>query len=224
MIELKISPLAEADLMENYGLKILEGIINKRYLKRIKDTLNKKELISELKKISEENKKELLKKKKSIYKEYNKLEKVYNNELGKIFGNSLKRYKVCYLTPVYKGIANVHGNSFFIQHDLKEKVFKYIFFHELTYLHYVDFIKKFKKNSETGRSLLMESIVHMIIFKTNIKRLLNIKIKYSHVEFIIKNKKFMKELEKIWKNREDFDSFLEGAIKLGKKTKKFVIC
>lgn len=223
-MKIKISPAAEANLMEAYGLEILEGIINKKYIKRIKNASNKDELTNEFKKIAEENKIELIKKKKEISKEFNKLEKNYNKELKKIFNRPLKE-KTCYLTAVYLGMANmVEGKSFFVRYDVEEKFFKYLFFHELTHLHYGDLIKKSKTKSEAGLSPIVESIAHLVIFKTKIKDILSIEIEYSTIAFVIRNKEFMKKIEGIWENRKSFNSFLEEAIKLNKEIKEVVIC
>ena len=69
----------------------------------------------------------------------------------------------------------------------------------------------------------MEGVAHLILFKSLIKNLFS-GIKYSEVVFVKKNSEFMKKLEKLWDNRENFKSFLEEAIKLNKKMKGVVIC
>ncbi len=223
-MKLELSPVAEANLMEAYGLKMLEDIINIKYLERIKNTKNKEELTNEFRKIAKENKEGLTKKRKEISKEFNKLEKSYNKELKKIFNQPVKE-QTCYLTAVYLGMANmVEGKSFFIRYNVEEKLFKYFFFHELTHLHYRDLIKKSKANSEAGLSPFVESITHLVIFKTKIKDILNIKIEYNTIAFVVKNEPFMKKMEGIWENRKSFSSFLEEAIKLNEETKEVVIC
>jgi hypothetical protein len=214
------SPKAEKEIIETFR-NDFNPISNKKYMKELENKKGK-ELEKSLKKINKENRNNINKKIKSIKGDYDKLENIYTKELEKIMGRKIKNKKTAYLTPLIMGIADVITRKrFFINHELENDLFKYVFFHELTHLHYADIIKK-DGNKKEFTSPFMEGIAHLIIFKTDIKKVLNIKIKYNRIHFIKKNKKFMEQLEKEWNKKKTFKDFVNKVTKIS--TKGVIIC
>ena len=226
MSNLKIKANAEEEaknlpsLVKLAGASILISSIRNIYWK-----VNRKELCIAIENLHSANKEKIVKIVKYYEVFWERTKKDYIKELKKIMGDDLNENKVFYISPsLWVNIADVTGrrNAFIVASEVQQNSLEFIFLHELTHLHYADFLKN-SKIKEAGKSSLMEGVAHLILFKSLIKNLFS-GIKYSEVVFVKKNSEFMKKLEKLWDNRENFKSFLEEAIKLNKKMKGVVIC
>jgi hypothetical protein len=222
LVEFKIDSKAEA---KNIPLIVGLGgyeILTREAFKMFEGK-TKKGLYPEVLKLHKKYNKELSKRKKNLEKDWKRVEKKYFLELEKIIGEKVKSKKTVFITSSLNGsIADVIGRkNCFINYKEKDSIVNYIVMHELTHLYYSDFIVKSKLN-EAGKSPLMEAVDHLILFKSPIKKF--VQNKYENIGFIYFNHKFMNELEKIWENRKDFESFLKEAIKIQRKYKNIKIC
>lgn len=199
------------------------SVLFKPFAKRI---INKKgnELFKEVSKIHKENYKELKKLRDYSEKNWWEIEKKYSKEMEKLTGHKLIQNKSCYFAPTIRGIADVLGRkNVFVGPWFNQETLNYVIPHELTHLHYTDFLYKVKLY-EAGESPLMEAVDHLILFKSPIKKLINSNMEYPGLPFVQQNPKFMKELETIWENKKDFKSFLKDAIKIQRKHKNVKLC
>ncbi|NCN86695.1 hypothetical protein GW932_02590 [archaeon] len=177
-----------------------------------------------------EKRKDLLDTKKDFHKIWEEIKKDYEKEISKILGIKLQNKK-CYISPTIGGLADVtSGKEIFIycfREPIKnieaKEVLKYLLLHELTHLYYRDKLKQINF-SEGMKASLMESIDHLILFYSPLKNLFHKQLKSKLVGFISKNYEFMKALEKEWKKRENFESFMYKAIEIDKKFPNVIIC
>jgi len=188
------------------------------------DNKTKRQLYPEVLKLHRKYKRELLTKKELIEKDWRKIEERYFLELHKI-GLSVNLNKSVYLSPsIQEDITDVISRkNCFINFREEKSIINYIVMHEITHLYYSDYISN-NNISEAGKSPLMEGVDHLILFKSPIKNLVNSTTKYEKLGFVKSNPKFMKELEKIWEKRKNFESFLGEAIKVQRRYKNIKIC
>lgn len=234
-MKFKIDPKVEAETIYAVLKKLhIDRIIQPVVLKKIKKKgklVTKKKILLEIEKFHAANRSELIKIKTFVPRFWKEVSKRYVYEIQKLLETKIDDDKTCYFTPTISGLADttvsgltqtrVGRKNIFIGLKL-EKVIDYIFLHELTHLHYSDKLMELgglKFFYKAGKAPLMEGVDHLIIFKTPIKHLLQSGVKYEKIQFVKQNRKFMKKLEKLWKDRENFESFLGEAIKLNENTK-----
>jgi len=219
-IDIKVEAKSLPGLVKLAGDWILISNIRERY-----GNISKEELFLEIKKLHDGNRGKFLRIKDYYEGLWDEFGSDYIKEMGKIMDCDLNDNKMVYIVPsLWVNIADVIGrkNVFIVSEETQQCALDFILLHELTHLYYADVLEKFNLR-EAGESSLMEWVAHLILFKTPIKKLF-CGIRYSEVSFVKKNLGFMKELEKLWENREDFKSFLEKAIELNKNTKGVLIC
>jgi hypothetical protein len=211
-IKFEISPKKEAENLPNLIKLAGREIIDPKFRGRLMNKSGKK-LYLELVKIHKEQKLNLIHIKELIGKNWKKVEKNYIKELGILTGQKIKQNKIVIIAPTINGaIADViRRKNVFIGTKFNDKILNYIAMHEITHLHYVDIVDKFKL-TEAWKSPLMEGVDHILLFRSPIRRLVNSKIKYRDIQFVHLNSKFMNSLERVWKARKDFKHFLEQAI------------
>ncbi|MFA5060780.1 MAG: hypothetical protein WC494_00490 [Candidatus Pacearchaeota archaeon] len=192
----------------------------------IRNLRGKKDVFNQIKKIHLDNKDRLKETKSKCEGILKEKEKKFLNELKTIFEVDLNNDKIVNINAFFDyNIANViDGKNIFINIWSKDWL-NYFLFHELVHLYYIDALEnlKFKEINEAVKSPLMEGIDHLILFKTPIKKLF-LTPNYEDVGFVVKNKKFMDELEEKWINGHSFNSFLKKAVKIQRKTKGVIIC
>ncbi len=223
-VEFKISPREEAKnlpkIFDLAGKWILTPSLRDRFSK-----MSEKEILLEVKRLHKGNKKRF-ENIKAIYEEmWKEVGKEYIKNIEKTLDWKIKDEKICYIVPsLWGNIADVLGkkNVFIVAAEVQQNPLDFIMLHELTHLYYSDIINKLKL-FEGGMSPLMEGVDHLILFKSPINKLFK-GIKYEENDFVRKNRKFMKELEKAWEKRENFKTFLEKAIKIQAKFPNVVIC
>ncbi len=222
-IEFKIDPKVEAKNIPKivglggYGMLTPEAF-------KIFEGKTQKELYSEVLKLHKQHKEWIIKKKRNLEKNWKKIEGDYLFELEKIMGSKPKADKIVYITSSLEySIVDVIGRKNCFIGKSWSSILDYIVMHELTHLHYVDFLSE-TNLGEAGYPPLMEGVDHLILFKSPIKNLIQSKIKYEDIEFVQSNPKFMKQLEKIWEQRQNFKSFLKEAIKVQRKFEDIKIC
>lgn len=215
-----------------YLVKNLSGerIIQPKVLEKVKlsgEFVSEERLISEIRKFHLENKEKISKNKRFFSSFWKKVGKRYTSEIEKVLEMKTNKNKIIYFAPSIYGIADVLGRkNIFIGLEW-EKELDYLFLHELTHLHYSDKIIQlggWKLFHKAAKSPLMEGIDHLIIFKTPIKDLIESDTRYENIGFVIRNRNFMRKLEKLWEERKNFKSFLKEAIKLNEKTRGVIIC
>jgi hypothetical protein len=223
-LDFKIDSVEEAKnipkLVRLAGKEILIPYLSKKY-----SNLSKKELSSEVVKLHIDNKKKFMKIKSIYEKIWKKIGKDYFRNIEKILGHISKEKKTCYIAPsLWINIADVLGkrNIFIVAAEVQQNPLDFLLLHELTHLYYAEIVDRLKL-PEAGRSPLMEGIDHLILFKSPMNKLFSSK-KYGDVEFIKQNPEFMGKLEKQWRIRNNFKSFLREAIKIQDKFPNVVIC
>jgi hypothetical protein len=201
-----------------------EGVLSPKYAKVI---FGKKgsELYTEILEIQKEEGEVLEDLRKYSENYWGRIEEKYFEYMEKLTYQKLDPKKRVYFSPIIKiGIADVRGReNVFIGTYFNKEDLNYIIPHESTPLHYTDIASKIKLHEAT-RSPLMEGVDHMIIFKSPITKILNMKADYKKLNFVRSNPEFMKELEDEWDNRKNFESFLKKAIEIQNKFKNVKIC
>lgn len=222
-VEFKISSIEEAkNLPELYNLGgnwVLTPSLRDRFSK-----MSKAEILIEVKKLHKGNKKRFKDIKSTYERMWEVVGKEYIKNIEKILNIKIKDKKTGYIAPsLWANIAEVKGrkNFFIVAVEEQQNPLCFILLHELTHLYYTDTL--FDLNLLGAfKSPLMEGVAHLILFKTPIKKLFKGK-RYEEEEFVLKNRDFMKDLEKVWKIRIDFKTFLKKAIEIQTKFYNFGI-
>jgi hypothetical protein len=223
-VEFKISPVEEAKnlpkIFDLAGKWILTPSLRERF-----STMSEKEILLEVKKLHKGNKKRFENIKAIYEKMWKEVGEEYIKNIEKILDWKIKDKKICYIVPsLWGNIAEVLGkkNCFIVAAEQQQNPLDFLMLHELTHLYYSDVLTNLNL-LKAYNSPLMEGVDHLILFKTPIKKLFKGK-KYEEVSFVVKNKKFMGELERAWEKRKNFKTFLEKAIKIQDKFPNVVIC
>jgi hypothetical protein len=222
-VEFLADPVAESKVMQ----KVLDWtggrVLAEPYKRRI-DGLFGSRLTDEISRIHEEQNEEINRKLQATRTEWGRIEGKYAGLFEKLTGYGPDLRKTCYIAPTILGFAEVSpGKRIFISSTLPQDSLNYLVPHEMTHLFYRDVMAKLN-NPEAMTPALMESVDHLILFKSPIYRLLNTSLKYENLGFIKKNPEFMKDLDKLWQERKEFSDFLAKAVSLAGKRKDIVIC
>lgn len=185
----------------------------------------KKQIYPVISKGYDKQKKELLLTRDFCIRYWGKIEKDFVNTMEILMGIKIKKAKICYITPsLVCSIADVLGRkNAYIRTGYTENQLSYIILHELIHLHYADALVELKLPKALN-SPLVEGVDHILLFKSKLRRLLPKTVKYSGQKFNQINKRFMGELNKAWKNRKNFKSFMLEAIEINSKFDNVIIC
>jgi len=220
----KINPKEEAknipDVLDLGGYGMLTSEAYKRFT-----WITKKQLYKEVKKLHKKYNKKLEKSRKFSVAYWNRIEKDFVKTLESLTKIKLEKNKVFYFTPSLRNsIADVRRRkNAYLRAGYNERQLTFMILHELIHLYYADFLIKLNLKKALV-SPLVEGVDYILLFKSPLKTLLHPSVTYNKQPFIQKNPQFMAELEKLWKNRESFESFLKKAIKLNENTKGVIIC
>ncbi len=179
---------------------------------------SKKEITNEVRKLHKGNKGRFNRIKRNYEKIWKSIGGQYIKIIEEILDFKIRDTKYCYIVlSLWVNVADVLGrkNIFIVSAEKQQNPLDFIMLHELTHLYYTDTLTKLRFAAGM-KSPLMEGIDHLILFKSPIKKLIK-GMKYEKIEFVKGNKEFMKELEKNWKKRKNFKTFLEKAIKIQSK-------
>lgn len=221
-IKFKHDPTIEAYTAKSLVDGGMKRLIVERLRERISE-LSALEIEKEILKISEENISEILEKLASSEKYWKGIEKRYSEIFRQTTGFSLDLDKTVYISSAILGFADTKYGRIFVDCSQPQNFLNYLIPHELTHLFYRDAMASLNEIKGMS-SALMESIDHLILFKSPISSLLHTSIKYKDRGFVRKNKEFMGKMEALWKKKTSFKDFIEKAIELESQTKEIEIC
>lgn len=224
-VKFKVDPKTEVkilpDLIDWASMWVVSGDVWKKLAWKTKSQIK-----VPIYNMHKHNKKKLVSDRDFVEKYWNSVEKYFVKIFEGITKKKIKKDKIVYFSPLISGaIADViTRKNAWIGKKFNNIQIQYIILHEMIHLYYADYLHEKNLIKQALISPLVEGIDHILLFKTDLRKLLPKSVTYNKQNFNIRNAKFMNELSKAWKNKKSFYSFIKEAIKIEKKHKNVVIC